>query len=129
MGYYLLDTHVVLWFFNGDSKFLSDRAKSIIENPQYIKYISMASVWEVGIKISIGKLEFPENTKGFIYQIKKHGFILLPISEDYIIKSEQLPMLHHDPFDRLLVATAISEQMTFISADKNIAQYNVSLVW
>jgi len=128
MSDYLLDTHAVLWFFNGD-KSLSDRAKRIIENPQYSKYISMASVWEVGIKISIGKLEFPENTKGFIYQIKKHGFVLLPISEDYIIESEQLPLIHRDPFDRLLVATAISEKMSLISADKNIAQYNVSLVW
>jgi len=129
MNDYLLDTHAILWFFNGDNKSLSDRAKNIIENPQDIKYISMASVWEVSIKISIGKLEFPENTKGFIYQIKKHGFVLLPISEDYIIESEQLPLIHRDPFDRLLVATAISEQMNFISADKNISQYNVSLVW
>jgi len=128
MSDYLLDTHVVLWFFNGD-KSLTDKAKSIIENPQHNKYISMASVWEVGIKISIGKLEFPENTKGFIYQIKKHGFVLLPINEDYIIESEQLPLIHRDPFDRLLVATAISEKMSFISADKNVAKYNVSLIW
>ncbi|WP_461246330.1 type II toxin-antitoxin system VapC family toxin [Treponema sp. R6D11] len=125
---YLLDTHAILWFFNGDDK-LPDKAKSIIEVPQHIKYVSMASVWEVGIKVSIGKLEFPENTKGFIYQIKKHGFVLLPISENYIIESETLPLIHRDPFDRLLVATAMSEQMTLISADKNIAQYNVPLVW
>jgi len=126
---YLLDTHTVLWFFNGDNKFLSNGARSIIEDPQYIKCVSMASVWEVGIKISIGKLEFPENTKGFIYQIKKHGFVVIPISENYIIESETLPLIHRDPFDRLLVATAICDQMTLISADKNIAKYNVAIVW
>jgi PIN domain nuclease of toxin-antitoxin system len=126
---YLLDTHAVLWFFNGNNEFLPDSARGIIEAPQHIKYVSMASVWEVGIKISIGKLEFPENTKGFIYQIKRHGFILLPISENYIIETETLPLLHRDPFDRLLVATAIAEQMTLVTADKNIARYDVSHVF
>jgi len=126
---YLLDTHSIIWFFNGDNKFLSDKAKNIIEDPQHIKFVSMASVWEVGIKISIGKMKFPENTKGFINQIKKHSFVLLPIKENHIIESEILPLFHRDPFDRLLVATAIAEQMAFISADKNIAKYNVSLIW
>jgi len=125
---YLLDTHAVLWFFNGDNK-LPDSVKNIMEDPKHIKYVSIASAWEVGIKISIGKLEFPENTKGFIYQIKKHGFVMLPISENSIIESETLPLLHRDPFDRLFIATAISTHMTFISGDQNIAQYDVPLSW
>jgi PIN domain nuclease of toxin-antitoxin system len=63
---YLLDSHTILWFLNGDQILLSDTAKNIIENQQHTKQVSMASVWEVGIKISIGELEFPDNTKGLI---------------------------------------------------------------
>jgi PIN domain nuclease of toxin-antitoxin system len=125
---YLLDTHAVLWYLNGDT-FLSNSARGVIEDPRYIKYVSMVSVWEVGIKICIGKLEFPENTRGFLHQIKKNGFALLPITENYIIQTETLPLIHRDPFDRLLIATAITEQMTFITADKNIAHYEVSQIW
>ncbi|MCL2211049.1 MAG: type II toxin-antitoxin system VapC family toxin [Treponema sp.] len=122
---YLLDTHTVLWFFNGDQESLSDIIKSAIEERQNIKYVSMTSVLEVGIKINIGKLIFPQNTNGFINQIKKNGFILLPISENHIMSLEQLPLIHRDPFDRLLIATALSEQLTLITVDENIAQYNV----
>jgi len=63
---YLLDTHTVLWFLNGDKISLSDDAKEIIQNQQHTKFVSMVSVWEVGIKISIGKLVFPGSTNGFI---------------------------------------------------------------
>ena len=126
---YLLDTHTILWFLNGETALLSNTAKNIIEDQKHVKFISLASVWEVGIKISIGKLQFPENTNGFVTHIKKNGFELLPITTDYIITIEQLPHIHRDPFDRLLIATAISEQMTLISADENIVKYNVSHLW
>jgi len=126
---YLLDTHAVLWFLNGDEMLLSDTAKDIIQDQQHAKFVSMASVWEVGIKINIGKLVFPQNTSGFIEQIKKNGFELLPISENHIITLEQLPLIHRDPFDRLLVAIAISEQMGFISCDANIKLYPVIMIW
>ena len=126
---YLMDTHTILWFFNGDKASLSDSAKDIIQDQQYIKFVSMASVWEVGIKISIGKLVFPEKTSGFINQIKKNGFELLPIREGHIITLEQLPLTHRDPFDRLLIATAISEQMGLVSCDANIKQYPVTMIW
>ena len=127
--HYLLDTHSVLWFLNGDRKLLSNSAKDIIENHQHTKSVSMASVWEVGIKISIGKLVFPENTSGFVQQIQKNGFELLPINANYIIAIEQLPLIHRDPFDRLLIATALTEQMTLITTDRNIAQYDVPHIW
>ena len=126
---YLLDTHVVLWFLNGEKILLSTTAKDIIEDQMHIKFVSLASVWEVGIKTSIGKLEFPENTGGFVKQIQNNGFELLPINIDHIVAVERLPHSHRDPFDRLLVATALAEQMTLITADENIVQYNISHIW
>jgi PIN domain nuclease of toxin-antitoxin system len=126
---YLLDTHTVLWFLDGNKELLSQIARSIIEDQQRIKFVSLVSVWEVGIKTSIGKLKFPENTSGFVKQIQKNGFELLPITTDYVIAIEKLPHIHRDPFDRLLVATAVSEQLTIITADDNIARYNVSHIW
>jgi PIN domain nuclease of toxin-antitoxin system len=126
---YLLDTHAILWFLNGDQVRLSSNAKDIIADQQCTKFVSVASVWEVGIKISIGKLSFPKNTGGFVRQIQQNGFELLSIKTDHIIAMETLPLIHRDPFDRLLVAAAISEQMTIMTKDDNIVKYNVSHVW
>jgi PIN domain nuclease of toxin-antitoxin system len=126
---YLLDTHTVLWFFNGTKASLSDTAIGIIQDQQHTKFVSIASVWEVGIKISIGKLTFPENTNGFVNQVQKNGFELLPINTTHIAVMEQLPLIHRDPFDRLLVASAIVEQMGIVSNDANIKLYPVNWIW
>jgi PIN domain nuclease of toxin-antitoxin system len=126
---YLLDTHTVLWFFNGDKTSLSETAKNIIQDQNNTKYVSMASVWETCIKISIGKLVFPQNTNGFVNQIQKNGFTLLPINVNHIEAVEQLPHIHRDPFDRLLVATSIVEQMGILSCDNNIKLYPVNCIW
>ena len=122
---YLLDTHAVLWFLKGDESSLSNAAKDIIQDRQHLKFVSMASVWEAGIKISMGKLVFPQNTNGFIHQIQKNGFGLFSINGNHIAAIEQLPPIHRDPFDRLLVATAIVEHMGLISCDANIKLYRV----
>jgi len=128
MRRYLLDTHTAIWFFNGD-KAMSEIARNTILDLSNVKYLSMASVWELAIKISIGKLKFPQNTSGFIRQIRENGFTLLPISESHAITLETLPMIHRDPFDRLLIATALAEEITLITADENIAHYNVPQIW
>jgi PIN domain nuclease of toxin-antitoxin system len=128
MDRYLLDTHTAIWFFNGDNA-LSETAKKIILDTSNIKYLSIASAWEIAIKLSIGKLDIDGNTADFIHDVESNGFIFLPIKPSHLSVYESLPLLHRDPFDRLLVATAISEQMTFISADKNVAQYDVPLIW
>jgi len=128
MGGYLLDTHAAIWFLNGDSA-LSQTAKQAILNPSNRKYLSVASPWELAIKISLRKLDFDGKAADFISLAENNGFTILPIKTAHLTVLETLPMIHRDPFDRLLIATAISERMTFISADKNVAQYNVSLVW
>ena len=105
---YLLDTHAILWFLNGEKILLSSTAKNVIEDQKHTKFVSLATVWEVGIKISIGKLQFPENTNGFVTQIQKNGFELLPINADYIIAIEQIPHIHRDPYWRCLMYSIIA---------------------
>jgi len=125
---YLLDTHTAIWFFTGDAM-LSPNAARIILNETNRIYLSIISAWELAIKISIGKLRFPDNVVGFMQATQANDITIVPIKTAYLTILESLPLIHRDPFDRLLVATAICEQMTFISADKNIAQYNVPIVW
>jgi len=125
---YLLDTHTLIWFFNGDLK-LSDKARQIILDTNNQKFASIASVWELSIKVSLNKLKFDGKAKGFVDLIYKNGFKLLNMNQNYIFKLEQLENFHKDPFDRILIATAISENMKFITEDENILLYPVECVW
>jgi PIN domain nuclease of toxin-antitoxin system len=89
----------------------------------------MISAWELAIKIGIGKLDFVGKTEGFVRLAEENVITLIPIKTSHLTIYETLPMIHRDPFDRLLVATAIAEQMIIITADENIARYDVSKVW
>jgi len=128
MGRYLLDTHTAIWYFNGDNA-LSKTAKEIILELSNQIHMSIISAWELAIKTSLGKLEFKGKVTRFVYLAETYGFTILPIKSTHLTALETLPMVHRDPFDRLLVATAIDEQLSIISADKNIAQYDVPLIW
>ncbi|MCL2441801.1 MAG: type II toxin-antitoxin system VapC family toxin [Treponema sp.] len=128
MNRYLIDTHTAIWFFNGDQK-LSDKAKQIIRDRSNPIYISIASAWEVAIKISIGKLDEIESVANFLQDAKINDIIILPVSPSCLIILETLPIIHRDPFDRLLIATAIAEEMTLITADENALKYNVPQIW
>jgi PIN domain nuclease of toxin-antitoxin system len=128
MGNYLLDTHAAIWFLNGDTA-LSQTAKQIILDPSNNKYISIASAWELAIKISLGKLKFNGKSAGFIQLAQNNGFIFIPIDAVHLTIVEGLPSIHRDPFDRVLIATAIAQQMTLITTDEDIARYSVSQIW
>jgi len=128
MNGYLLDTHAAIWFFDG-SDTLSKTASKIIRDFSNPIYISIASVWELAIKIGMGKMEFDGKTLGFVHLAEKNEITILPIKPTHLTTLESLPLIHRDPFDRLLIATAIDEKMSFISADKNIAQYDIPLIW
>jgi len=128
MGSYLLDTHTAIWYFNGD-KALSKTAREIILDLSNQIHLSIISAWEIVIKINLGKLEFNGQVTRFVSFAETYGFSILPVKTSHLTTLETLPLLHRDPFDRLLIATAISEQMPFISADKNAAQYDVPLIW
>jgi len=128
MSGYLLDTHTAIWFFNGNDT-LSQTANGIIRDLSNDVFISISSVWELAIKIGIGKLDFAGKAEGFVRLAEKNEITIIPIITSHLTVLESLPMIHRDPFDRLLIATAIAEQMTIITADANIARYDVPHIW
>ena len=128
MGRYLLDTHTAIWFFNGDDD-LSETAKQIILDVSNSKYLSIASAWELAIKAGLGKIDFAGKSAGFLRLAEANGFTILPIKTSHLTTYESLPFIHRDPFDRLFIASAIAEQMTLITADENIARYDVPHIW
>jgi PIN domain nuclease of toxin-antitoxin system len=124
----LLDTHTLIWFFNGD-KLLSEKAKQSILEMRHRKFVSIVSAWEIAIKISLNKLSFDGKTEGFLDLINDNGFELLSIDKNYILQLEKLPFIHRDPFDRLLIVTAVAEKMHIVTADANIHKYAVDYIW
>ena len=126
MGY-LIDTHVALWVLKGES--VSDKAREVLDDVTVEIFVSIASVWEIAIKISTGKLKYMGGVKAFLDDVKMNEFKLLGVEESHIKQVEGLKYHHRDPFDRLLIATATSENMTFISADENVQKYDVKWLW
>ena len=124
----LLDTHTALWFFNDDVKLSKTAIRTILE-PANKKFISIVSAWELAIKINLGKLNFEGGVENFFAITEENGFELLPVKEEYVKQVEILPLIHRDPFDRILIASAISENMILVTADTNIHLYDISCVW
>jgi len=124
----LLDTHAFLWYFD-DSDKLSKKAADIIENRGVQKYVSIACYWEFTIKYGIGRLKFDGGPPQLWNMILQNGFTILPITQPYIEKTIHLPLIHRDPFDRLLVATAITDGLTILTADENIHKYDAISTW
>jgi len=129
---YLLDTHVILWALDEESR-LSETAKSIITNIDSTCFVSITSFFEIAIKKKIGKLELTKSINEYITEIERIGIILLPIKKEYLDSYDQIPLFsdHRDPFDRLILATAFSEKFIVISADEKFVQYKdtIEVVW
>ncbi|WP_017655940.1 type II toxin-antitoxin system VapC family toxin [Fortiea contorta] len=125
----LLDTHTLIWFFQGHKSF-SDKMRILVEDENNEKLISIVSVWEMSIKQSIGKLSFSLPIKTFIQQqIALNDFNLLNINLDYIDVITTLPLQHRDPFDRILIAQAMVENIPIISADTAFDAYSITRLW
>lgn len=124
----LLDTHALIWFFNGDKQ-LSSVARAAIEKENVINYVSIVSIWEIAIKISLGKLELKAPFTEINNQLTSNNFIILPIQVEHALLVSNLPFYHRDPFDRLLIAQALQNDLTIISRDERFAAYSVSLTW
>jgi|SRR6187431_3370740 PIN domain nuclease of toxin-antitoxin system len=116
----LLDTHIYLWWLT-DSPKLSSAIKQKIELATEV-YISSASIWEAGIKISAGKLE--AEIDDLIEGIQANRFIELPITAKHAKQAAQLPDIHRDPFDRMLVAQTLCEPLRLLTADEQVAKYS-----
>ena len=125
----LLDTHAFLWWVNDDPK-LAPKAKRAIASIKNECYVSAASCWEMAIKASLGKLRFSKSAEPFISeQLAANGFILLPIELRHAASVEHMPFHHRDPFDRLIIAQAITEKLAIVTADTIFAKYGVSILW
>ena len=115
----LLDTHILLWALTEDPK-LSEKARKLIENAAEI-YVSAATFWEMAIKVGVGKLNVDiDEIRECCREI---GFVELPITSEHAIAVKDLEHHHNDPFDRLIVATAMNEPMRLLTADPQLAQY------
>lgn len=127
MSTLLADSHTLLWFLAGDSA-LSGRARDTIEDPVNVVLVSAASIWEMAIKSSLGKLELPED---LLDEIETQGFSTLPVEPEHAWAVAHLPLVpdHKDPFDRQLVAQALVEDLAVISCDDRLDQYGVRRIW
>jgi len=124
----LLDTHIFLWYISADKK-LSPRFREEIRNPENQAYLSIISLWEIIIKYQIGKLPLPEPPQSFLpLQRQRHQIESLPLDEQSVRYLGQLPQLHRDPFDRMLVCQANTNQMTLVTSDSAILQYSVAVL-
>ena len=128
MRKYLLDTHVVLWVA-ANSPLLSNKAKDAILDIIAEKYVSIVSAWEVAIKLKTKKLTLVGGLSEFFRIIDDNGFFMLSVEREYLYQTLNLPDYHKDPFDRLLLATAVAEDMTLITVDENIQKYDIAWLW
>ena len=126
---YLLDTHTLIWFLMGDKK-LSTKARGLIDNPGNRKFLSIASLWEIAIKVSLRKLVLDRPfEKLFPEQLHFNCIEILDITVDNLAKLTTLPFHHRDPFDRLIIAQAIVERLPIIGVDAVFDVYGISREW
>lgn len=120
----LLDTHILLWLAFDDKSKLSPQAIELLEDFKNELYFSLASLWEISIKSSLGKPHFNVDVEKLEQGLISVGCHLLPIELSHIVKSSNYPFVHKDPFDRLLLAQADAENIYFMTADNLILDYN-----
>ena len=125
---YLLDTHAVIWYLD-ESLRLPTRTETVIDNSVNRVYVSSVSLWEIAIKTNLGKLKLNATFDEFLGKVRNSECEILQIKDEYLKRLSVLPSVHKGPFDRLLVSTAIVENLTLITADDNIRKYGVQWIW
>jgi PIN domain nuclease of toxin-antitoxin system len=128
MAQFLLDTHTLIWHLT-DAPELSPKAKQTIENAENQAFVSIASFWEIAIKINIGKLNLNYSLQELLTESEKLGFEILDLRQSHLLTLINIPLHHRDPFDRILIAQSIAESMTLISKDTNFPLYDIMLLW
>jgi PIN domain nuclease of toxin-antitoxin system len=118
----LLDTHLLLWAA-GEPKRLSKQARTLIDNPNNELLFSAASLWEIAIKRGLGREDFRVDARLLRRGLLDNGYSELPIVSDHVVATESLPLIHKDPFDRILVAQATVEGVTLLTMDSVVSQY------
>ena len=129
---YLIDTHTFLWFTEG-SALLSPKAIELMQDENNEIFLSMASLWEISIKVGLGKLEIIGGYQNIMIDIIGNDISILPIDYAHTLVQSELPLYHRDPFDRLIIAQALSENMSIIGKDEFFAPYfeekTIKCVW
>ncbi len=124
----ILDTHAFLWAIAGDAR-MSRHARDIFSGPADLS-LSVASIWEILIKVQSGKLNFPRPAGRYLLgKLAENNIKMLSISIDHLLTLEALPMHHLDPFDRMLIAQSLVEKLPVITADRVFARYPVEVIW
>ena len=124
----LLDTHTFLWFVNDNPK-LSNRLKELIEDTNNVSYLSVASLWEISIKFNLGKLTLDPNYEEFIErEVTTSTIQLLNIELEHLRINATLPFHHRDPFDRLIIAQSIAENIPIVTLDSAFDKYSATLI-
>jgi len=124
----LLDTHALIWFAENDAH-LSLGARQALEDEANELVCSVASIWEMAIKASLGKLKLGALFDTFRRRLEEHGFAILPLEYAHAAHVLRLPWHHRDPFDRLLVAQAAIEQLALVSHDAQLDAYGINRIW
>lgn len=125
---FLLDTQIFIWWDSEPEK-LPARLSALFEDPSHTFVLSIASVWEMQIKAQLGKLDLNRPLNEIVVDQQRSNLLqLLPIELRHVLALQQLPLYHRDPFDRLIIAQAFSEQLTLLSVDAIFAQYPVALI-
>ena len=124
----LLDTHSFIWFLNGDEQ-LPQNLKSSIADTSNKCFLSIASLWEIAIKSSLGKLELKGDFNRIAGFLSDNDIELLPISFEHLQRLIQLPFHHRDPFDRIIIAQALTERLRTATKDEIFPDYGVNCIW
>jgi PIN domain nuclease of toxin-antitoxin system len=124
----LIDTHTLLWFLSNDVK-LSEKAKKIIQNSNNDVFVSIASFWEISIKLSLSKLILDIPFELLFDESDKLGIQILQIKKEHLIYLKELPFYHNDPFDRIIICQGIIEDSLIISIDEKFDEYKVKRIW
>jgi PIN domain nuclease of toxin-antitoxin system len=125
----ILDAHTLLWFLAGSDR-LSLEALACIQDPRNTVYVSPATLWEIGIKDALGKLKLPEAFEQlFPSRLDAANILILPILVPHLHQHRKLPFHHGDPFDRLIIAQALADDLTVLSSDAAFPPYGVKLLW
>ncbi len=124
---YLLDTHIVLWLANEPHK-LTENVNNLLLNKKETIYFSTVNIWEIAIKSALRKSDFSVDLSKLYQQLIYYNYLELPIVAKHCMEVENLPPYHKDPFDRLLIAQAITENLTLVTHDNLILQYDIDVL-
>lgn len=123
----ILDTHILIWILDGNPK-VTPEIRTTIEDPQNHIFISQATIWELTIKISIGKLILPIPLSDLFFYIERSGWAILPIQNSDFLKLQDLPFHHTDPFDRIIISQCLNHNFNLITQDKSFKSYGLSII-